>query len=301
MSSFNRLQNNSIVFIVTLMTFVSCGIKENIRQYAAIEYYANDTHLDSINRKKALIVIAHDDDMCAMSGTISKLNKSGWEIGVVSFSQTPERNTAQIKACKNILDTVIFIQLSKDQIRNDNENERPRYYSFPRSNFDIVFNKKIIEDAYLKIVKIFNPSVIFTLDNEIGGYGHPEHVLVSQMILDWTEQKIIHPNYIYQSVYTPHMMENIMRRHSEKMKSWGYPGDEWENAKKNYDLIELPKPNVQINISSEAYQKMEYLRSYNERERKTIGFYIPNFEDYSAEDYFSVFDREFFRVYAFQQ
>jgi hypothetical protein len=41
---------------------------------------------------------------------------------------------------------------------------------------------------------------------------------------------------------------------------------------------------------------MEYLKSYNERERKTIGFYIPAFEEYSALEYFKVFDREFFNV-----
>ncbi len=59
MSSFYRLQNNSIILILTFLTFISFGIKEDIRQYAAIEYYANDTHLDSMIRKKALIVVAH--------------------------------------------------------------------------------------------------------------------------------------------------------------------------------------------------------------------------------------------------
>jgi hypothetical protein len=41
---------------------------------------------------------------------------------------------------------------------------------------------------------------------------------------------------------------------------------------------------------------MGYLLSYNERERKTMGFYVPAFEDYSATEYFSVFNREFYRV-----
>jgi hypothetical protein len=52
----------------------------------------------------------------------------------------------------------------------------------------------------------------------------------------------------------------------------------------------------QIVIKSEAKPKMDYLRSYNERERKTIGFFVPAFEKYKADEYFTIFDREFYRV-----
>lgn len=58
----------------------------------------------------------------------------------------------------------------------------------------------------------------------------------------------------------------------------------------------MPEPTVQINITSEAQAKMNYLKSYNKRERKTMGFFIPAFEFYSAEEYFNIFDREFYRV-----
>jgi hypothetical protein len=80
------------------------------------------------------------------------------------------------------------------------------------------------------------------------------------------------------------------------MKSWGFPGDEWEVAKKIYMVEGMPEPTVQINITSEAQLKMDYLRSYNKREREVLGFFIPEFEEYTAEEYFTVFDREFFRV-----
>lgn len=46
----------------------------------------------------------------------------------------------------------------------------------------------------------------------------------------------------------------------------------------------------------EIHSKMSYLRSYNERERKTIGFFVPELKAYDAEENFSVFDRVFFRV-----
>ena len=87
-----------------------------------------------------------------------------------------------------------------------------------------------------------------------------------------------------------------MKRHSERMKSWGFPGNEWDYAKKVYRVEGMPEPTVQVKIAGEAQQKMDYLRSYNKRERKTVGFFIPEFEKYSAEEYFTIFDREFFRV-----
>ena len=285
----------SILFLVMLSTIISCK-REKVIQYAPIENFPADTILQKIKNKKAMIVIAHDDDMCAMAGTASLLNKNGWEIAVISLSKNPERNEAQIKACKSILDTVIFANLTPKQIRNDIEEHRKTYYAIPKDSFDIVFNRSIIEAEYLKHIKKFNPTIIFTLDNELGGYGHPEHVLISQLTLDLAQKNRISPLYIYQSVYTDHMENSIMERHSRRMKSWGFPGDEWEKAKKIYNVEGMPEPTVQINIMEQAQLKMNYLRSYNERERKTLGFFVPAFEDYSAKEYFNIFDREFYRV-----
>ncbi len=57
---------------------------------------------------------------------------------------------------------------------------------------------------------------IFTLDNNIGGYGHSDHLLVSQLVLDeCTRRKNdsgFAVNYIYQAVFTPSMAENILTK-----------------------------------------------------------------------------------------
>ena len=87
----------------------SCKNIKDITQFAPTEIFPNDTLLQNIDPKRAMIIVAHDDDMCGMAGTISKLNKDGWEIAVVSFSKSPERNAAQILACRNILDTVMSV------------------------------------------------------------------------------------------------------------------------------------------------------------------------------------------------
>jgi N-acetylglucosamine malate deacetylase 2 len=287
---------NCCLLIALSLIICSCGNKPDITPFAPVEIFPGDTILQSIESKRAMIVIAHDDDMCGMAGTISLLNKQGWEIAVVSFSQAPERNSAQVLACRNILDTVMFVNLKPEQYRSDLDTVENAYYAIPRNRFNDVFNRPAIEAEFTRFINGFNPAVIFTLDNEIGGYGHPEHAFISQMVIDLATEKSITPLYIYQSVYTDHMENTIMKRHSERMKSWGFPGDDWDNAKEIYGVSGMPEPDVQINISSEAEHKMDYLKSYNKREREILDFFIPHFEKYSAEEYFTIFDREFFRI-----
>ena len=279
-----------LIMMLLITVFWSCRVKENIVQYAPIETFTNDTLLQTVVSKRAMIVIAHDDDMCAMAGTMALLNNQGWEIAVVSFSKEPERNAAQIKACTNILDTVMFVALQPEQFRNNG------YSAIPISGFDTVFNSALIKEHYITAINAFKPEIIFTLDNEMGGYGHPEHVFVSQMVIELAHEKRIAGSYIYQSVYTNHMETSIMKRHSERMKGWGFPGDEWENAKKAYQVSGMPEPDVQIKITSQASAKMDYLRSYNKREQKVLDFFIPFFSKYDAHEYFTIFDREFFRI-----
>jgi LmbE family N-acetylglucosaminyl deacetylase len=274
---------------------LSCS-KENIQQYAATESYPNDTFLASVKDKKAMVVIAHDDDMCAMTGTLSILNKQGWEIEVLSLLKSESRNKAHQKACSFIADSVLFMNLSSESLYKNYDKEKRHYEAFPKDQFAATFKIKKLKEELLAKISHFQPSIIFTLDNEFGGYGHPEHVLISQSVIDLTKDSLIFPKAIYQSVFTKHMEGTIMARHSKRMKSWGFDGSGWQRAKDIYQLDGMPEPSVQIEIKSEAEAKMNYLMSYNERERKTIGFFIPAFQEYSAEEYFSVFDREFFRV-----
>lgn len=264
--------------------------------YAATEQYPDDSTLATIKVKRAMIIIAHDDDMAAMTGTISKLHKEGWKIEVLSFPQSKERNEAHIQACAALLDTAIFFDIDPAQLRTDAPiNEKP-YSAIPKSEFPRIFNRAAVEPELIRRVREFEPSVVFTLDHEIGGYGHPEHVFLSQLVVDLVELDSIRPSFVYQSVYTPHMTKTIMHRHSEQMKKWGFPGDEWEKSKKTYGVTGMPQPTVQIIITEQAEAKMAFMESYDERERKTMNFYIPAFEEYSAEAYFSIFNREFFRV-----
>lgn len=288
-----------LYFYFQIIFLVSCVQQEPISHYAPTETYPADTILNSlVENKRALVITAHDDDMCMMAGTVSKLNRAGWKIFSLVFSDSDEeRNKAHQRATAQILDSVIFIDLKGEAIRYDLDSGVLAYEAIPKSKFATIFNYEGVTKELTKIVNEFSPSVLFTLDNEIGGYGHPGHVFISQLALDLSTKGIINPKYIYQNVMTDHMEKTIIdERHSRRMKSWGFKGDGFLKARRIYKVNGMPKPDVEVNIFSEAEEKMNYLRSYNERERKTIGFFIPAFEQYEALEYFAIFDREFFRV-----
>ena len=284
------------VFYSASCFLVSCKVIEDVTQYAPVEIYPNDKILEKISNKKAMIIIAHDDDMCGTTGTISMLNDAGWNIRVLSLPLSEERNKAHRLACEHILDSVLFFNLEYEAYRNGLDTTEKAYQAIPKIKFKHIFNYKVVEKLLIKEVNSFQPSVIFTLDNIVGAYGHPDHVFISQLVLDLSEVDSISPSYIYQNVLTDHMENSIMERHSKRMKSWGFEGNGWEITKKTYNANGAPEPTTQINIENFAEQKMKYLKSYNERERKVMGFYIPAFEQYSAKEYFKIFNREFFRV-----
>jgi LmbE family N-acetylglucosaminyl deacetylase len=286
----------SIFFAVSYHSFKS---PEEILPYRPVENYPNDQLLEKITEKRAMVINAHDDDMCGIVGTLSQLKAKGWKIVVLTIPQSDERNTAHRKACKKLSDSVAFFSVNYPEFRTDWGTNKTPYSAIPVAEFGNIFHSEKLEQEIIQRVNSFQPSVIFTLDHEIGGYGHPEHVLVCSTVLKLAQTKKINLPYLYQSVYAPSMMEKIMERHSKRMISWGFPGDGWEKAKQIYQLKTLPQPTVQINIQSEAQVKMNWLFSYNERERKTMDFYVPAFGQYSAEKYFEVFDREFFRVFNF--
>jgi hypothetical protein len=148
----------------------------------------------------------------------------------------------------------------------------------------------------VKEINEYDPTVIFSLDNIIGGYGHPEHLLVSQMLVDSFAAGKIHPQRIYQSVYPNSMEKKILQeRLTALLKKWGFPSS-YMIARELYKVDGMPEPDVEINIEQFSKQKMSFLRTFEERERKTIAFFVPYFEDFDHKEYFSVFNREFFRI-----
>jgi LmbE family N-acetylglucosaminyl deacetylase len=286
--------------LILLGTFtfavVACSHKptiDELKKFAATETYPEDTYLDTIANKKALIIVAHDDDDCMMSGTIAKLTSNGWTIKQLSFEthniSGENRNPAYIicEGSEKILEDGLY--------RPGVDTVKYPYMPIPYEEIEKQFLHEKVANTIIKRINDFNPSVIFTLDNIKGGYGHPDHIFLSQLVLDLFNEGKISAQWIYQSVLTKHLETEIDKYMTPKMEKWGYPQAS-PAANVLYGIDGMPEADVQINITDQAEIKMTYLRAYPENVRKNLRKFLIYYEEFDAETYFSVWDREFFRV-----
>jgi len=285
-----------ITLVVLIATIAACTSKqtvEELKKFAATEIYPEDTYLDTVANKRALIIVAHDDDDCIMSGTIAKLTANDWTIRQLSFDAHnilgEDRNPAHI-ICEG------YEQILEDGIyRPGVDTVKYPWRALPYMEIKDRYLHEKVSAALIAKVNEFNPSVLFTLDNIKGWYGNPDHVFISQLVLDLFKEGIINAEIIYQVVITRHMEKERDKWLIPKLEKWGYP-QTGPTADEIYGIEGIPEPDVQINISEQAETKMRYLRTYPESVRKNFRKGIPYYEEFDAKLYFSIFDREFFRI-----
>ncbi|MEM6348363.1 MAG: PIG-L family deacetylase [Bacteroidota bacterium] len=291
----NTIRLISLLLLSSLL--FACSYKptrETLEKFSAVESYPEDTFLDTVANKRALIIVAHDDDDCAMSGTIAKLNAKGWEI--LQLSLVNHINAQFGKNAAHIICTGNELILPDGHYRLGLDTMKYPYLPIPYEEIEKQFLKEKVATALIAKIAAYKPSVIFSLDNQKGGYGHPEHIFISQLVLDLFQAGKIDVQRIYQSVYTDHMEKEIVDTWLKaKMEKWGYPHAS-TIANELYGIEGMPEPDVQVNISHYGQTKMQYLKAYPEKVSKNLRKFIPYYEDFPAEEYFSIFDREFFRV-----
>lgn len=290
-------QTQLILFIILAISFLGCQQKvtvEDLKKFVATETYPTDVFLDTVSNKRALIIVAHDDDDCAMSGTIAKLSAKGWIIQQLSLQNHILSETGKNPA--NIICQGNELLLEDGYYRIGLDTMKNPYLPIPYQKIKEQFLTEKVGNAIIQKVNGFKPSVIFTLDNIKGGYGHPEHIFISQLLIDVFEEGKIEIDRIYQSVYTDHMENEIVDKWlGERMKKWGYPNAS-DIANKMYGITGMPDPTTQIEISGVEEIKMKYLMAYDEDVRKNLRKFIPYYEEFDAKTYFGIFNKEFFRV-----
>ncbi|MCB2207681.1 MAG: PIG-L family deacetylase [Bacteroidetes bacterium] len=285
-----------ITLVVLITTMAACTYKptiEDLKKFAATENYPEDSYLDTVANKRALVIVAHDDDDCMMSGTIAKLTANGWTIRQLSFElhhmPGENKNPAHIicEGSEKILEDCLY--------RPGEDTVKYPYMPIPYDEIKNQYLNEKVADALITQINEFNPSVLFTLDNIKGGYGHPDHIFLSQLVLDLFNEGKINAQWIYQSVLTKHVETEIDKYMIPKMEKWGYPQAS-PAANELYGIEGMPEADVQINIEDQAETKMAYLRAYPESVRRNLRKFLIYYEDFDAETFFSVWDREFFRV-----
>lgn len=286
------------IIVIAIICALAIGVHiYYLTTLAAKEKYPADTYLLSENNKTALIIVAHDDDAVGSSGTISMLTENGWKIREMCFYQqggiylkkdstkNPIRkksfqHAAAIQGFEGI-DPVDF------NFRNDMNNEQS-YLPMPYSDFSKHYKLDSLRQYIAKYIEQYKPSVIFSLDDIMGGYGHPDHTMIGQLVVEYCKLHQRDSGFsvrkIYQPVFPPSLAKSILG----KMEVY-------TTAMKVYQCDGMPAPDVQVNISKYGKQKKAAMATYT-TEQNSLKKIWPYYNWYPAWIYFKIFNRDFFRV-----
>lgn len=287
------------LLIITLVIAVAAiaGHIFYISTLAPAEKYPEDTYLLTATDKKALIIVAHDDDMATTAGTITQLCKSGWDIREICFYQQGglyfKKDSAKNPVRKLSLQQAVSIQGLQAaypidfNFRNDMETEKS-YMPMPYSNFSVNYKLDSLASLIAAYIEKYKPSVIFTLDSIMGGYGHPDHVMISQRVMDYCRKHKNDPAFsvkkIYQPVFTPSQSDRILTSMPV-----------YNQAKVVYQCDGMPVPDVQFSYGAASKEKKQVMQAYV-TEQNSFKQICPFYNWYPHWIYFKIFDRDFFKT-----
>ncbi len=260
---------------------------------APVETYPDDTYLGGVTEKKALIVVAHDDEAAMFSGTTYWLKQQGWELNFICFytdKYRPEEVPVRKKEMEAVAGLLEFngMELLDYTLRKRLDTISEPWLPIPYSEFSEAFDLEAIDAYVQRAIDAYSPTVIFTLDNVIGGYGHPEHVVVSDAVV-----RVCRANKDVQGFSVQRIYQNVWpESQSDRIMGDGGP---YAMGKEVYGCDGMPAPDVQVDISGSGEGKMAVLRAHASQTRNLKKF-APYYNYYPGWLYFRIFDKEHFRV-----
>lgn len=268
-----------------------------LSRQAPKETYPEDSYLSGVQEKNGLIVVAHDDDMAGSAGLMTRLCREGWQIREMCFYQLGglyfKKDSARNPLRKQALQQVAAIQGLQGvdpvdfNLRRDMETEKS-YMPMPYEEFPKVYKQDSLLGYISAYIEKHRPTVIFTLDDKMGGYGHPDHTLVSQLITRYCREHKNDSNFsvkkVYQAVFPPSLAENVLA----KMPVYNA-------AREVYNVNGMPLPDVQVSFGEFAREKKACMKAYT-TEQNSFRQIWPWYNWYPYWVYFRIFDREFYHI-----
>lgn len=239
---------------------------------------------DSVTRPVALFVFPHPDDEVVCGGAIATLKNAGWEINLLTMTRgVPGQETTRQTEWENAVRVFGF--------------DHHHLLDLPNNTWDAVKENKLIfwnehTDSVKKIIyqaiQQYRPSLVFTYDDVIGGYGHPEHRLTASLTKELLQE------YKADSSFTPQTIYQITLTDKLEQKTLG----SLESYKKGLEAsasMTLPAPAIAFDIKNVWPVKREAAMAYTSQLKTLRKFFlIPAAEDTAI--HYASFDREYYHV-----
>jgi N-acetylglucosamine malate deacetylase 2 len=249
--------------------------------------------------KKALAIFAHPDDEITIIGTMRMLKQQGVETGICYMTRGEaglNGSIIDVSKIKELADTSLNKLKKKlgqrrtkevDNIAKILELNHHEMFDFPDSG-----TSDVPMDSLKKVVRAliqkYKPSVLFTLDDKVGLYGHPDHRNISRAVLEVFQEDKVKPDFIPQKLYQvtlPKQMVAFALKMADGFRK-NYPKDPTKG---------LPEANICVNISTFGTYKRNAMLAHVSQ-RPTFDDMQPGFATVPPSIYFRVFDREYFHL-----
>ena len=249
--------------------------------------------------KKALAIFAHPDDEITIIGTMRMLKSQGVETGICYMTRGEaglNGSIIDVAKIKELADTSLN-KLKKqlgqrrtkevDKIASILELNHHEMFDFPdsgTSNIPMDSLKKVVRS----LIQKYQPSILFTLDDKVGLYGHPDHRNVSKAVMEVFKEDKGKPNFSAKKLYQvtlPKDMIAFALKIAEGFRK-NYPKDPEKG---------LPQADLCVNISAYGHYKRACMLAH-ESQRPTFDDMQPGFATLPPWIYFRVFDREYFHL-----
>jgi LmbE family N-acetylglucosaminyl deacetylase len=249
--------------------------------------------------KKALAIFAHPDDEITIIGTMKMLKSQGVETGICYMTRGEaglNGSIIDVTKIKELADT--SLNKLKKQLGQRRTKEVDKIASILELNYHEMFDfpdsrtSNVPMDSLKKVIRSliqkYQPSVLFTLDDKVGLYGHPDHRNVSKAVLEVFQEDEGKPNFSPQKLYQvtlPKDMIAFALKIAEGFRK-NYPQDPNKG---------LPQADLCVNISAYGRYKRDCMLAHVSQ-RPTFDDMQPGFATLPPWLYFRVFDKEYFHV-----
>ena len=281
-----------IILIISILWYFKSQIQDN-------SVPQTETLIPETLPKKALAIFAHPDDEITIIGTMRLLKQQGVETSICYMTRGEaglNGSIIDVSKIKELADTSLN-KLKKslgqrrtkevDNIAEILELNHHEMFDFPdsgTSNVPMDSLKKVVR----ALIQKYQPSVLFTLDDKVGLYGHPDHRNISRAVLEVFQENKNKPNFspkkLYQVTLPKQMIAFALKMADGFRKN--YPKDPSKG---------LPQADVCVNITPFGTYKRNAMLAHVSQ-RPTFDDMQPGFATIPPSIYFRIFDREYFHI-----
>jgi LmbE family N-acetylglucosaminyl deacetylase len=231
---------------------------------------------------KAMVVFPHPDDEITLAGTIATLKARGAEVGMVYFTRGEAGRTGGLVPKETLGETRTKEVTRVAELLGADYLE---VFDFPDGGLDTV-SVQAATDTLLALIDRYQPTILFTFDEQVGLYGHPDHRATARIVRTVCEVNAHRPDFPVTTVYGVTLSRGMLGAALKLSGTFArrYPKDPEKG---------LPPPDYAVSIGQYGSLKRQALYAH-QTQWEVLNDVQPYQHLFPAWLYYRILGREYF-------